>query len=131
MARFSATDQAVLFGSTTLTGVTSVEYPTISADAFLTEAAGDGSKKTVTGLKTYSVRVNLLVEDTDSTLMNALLPKLTGTWAHYPAVNTSGKIKFTSTKATVISSPPAFPTNGLAAMTIDFNLDDYTIALVS
>jgi len=101
-----------------------------SIETFMSACVGNTYQETVTGLKNATVTVSGEVETDDVTAINNFAAGTNGALVLSPASNTAGDITITSTSATVVSRDMAFPSSGLASITVTMNLDDLTIAAI-
>jgi len=85
----------------------------------------NGYDKTASGTKQVAFRITMGL-DADTTLLINFMPGTTGLWEGFPAGETTGYIKITSTRGTVISAPLSAPQNGIISMDVEIALDDVT-----
>ncbi len=67
--------------------------------------------------------VNILAEDDWVTELNALVPGATGAWEAHPAGDVAGKIEITATEAIVRSRGLAVTVDGLAVLSVTFEIN--------
>ena len=132
MAKFTGKNQSLVFGGADIfDSVISIEYDD-SIDSFLVatnDVTGD-IKSTETGLRSVSVTVNHLagIGPDAVTGWEAYMPGYTGSWTHKPVATGTGNLQLSSTKATVMKHSITVASNGLSVASIEFHLDDITIA---
>lgn len=99
-----------------------------SIDTLMSECVGQTYKTTVVGLKTATITVSGEIDASDVTALGYFDLGDSGALVFQPAGTTTGMIKITSTKATVVSRDITTSGGSLAAVSITLNLDDLTLA---
>lgn len=131
MAATSGVSQAFKFGATTYSTTNCIQGSTFNTSVNAGMYQCGGVMRTALGAKTYVLNVSLAIDGAnDSAVVTALEPgDNTTAFTYYPNSTASGDIKWTSTKAWVVSANYSSPVNGVITADITINLDNATFSV--
>jgi len=116
----------IVFAGTTYNATDCIQVASFSHGAEdLTYRCG-GYQKHVAGDETIQLQFSLALSASDVAKVSALAPGSTGTCEYYPAGNTAGNIKHSTTNATVITRDMPDAAGKIVTMDVTIVWDDIT-----
>lgn len=121
--------QSFTFNSVTYDADDCIQSSSINRSVNASTYQCGGSMKSAMGAKSYTFNASLALAADATATVAALQEGDNATdFIYYPAGNTAGNIKMTSTKAWVTSANYSSPVNGVLTVDVTLALDDLTDA---
>ena len=119
--------QSFVFGGVTFDADDCIQSSSLNRSVNASLYQCSGVQKTALGAKTYVFQASLALAANATATLGALQEGDSSTaFSYFPAGNSAGNIKMTSTKAWVTAANYSAPTSGIFTLDVTINLDNLT-----